>query len=167
MTANFDVSAHYDATVEQVLDVLADRAFYESLAGKTWLEPDRVDAIDREPESLTTVVHYSYVGKLSSKADRFVKRDDLKWIEEVRYDLNSGAITGGVLVDDPGKAKMISASAEGSLKESGGGADHRVKGAIKVHGVPLVGGRAEKWLANTFAEHTRRLQAALAERLTS
>ncbi|MGI9577704.1 MAG: DUF2505 domain-containing protein [Microthrixaceae bacterium] len=146
----FGFEQRWTASVEDVVDLYCDEAFWSTVSGFTKTSPPEVLEITRNGDSAFTRLRWKLVVDLPSQASRFIDPDNVAWVEETTWNLPAATATVG-FVPSQGAA-LLKAKAEIAVVADGSEAVRRVTGELNVR-IPLLGGKVEHAIADGIGDH--------------
>ena len=158
----FGFEQRWTATVDEVVEVYLDPAFWAELTELSATRPPTVLGIERSGDRAVVRLRYSLSVELPREAARFIDPGDVTWVEETVWDLPRRSAEIRFLPTQAGG--LLKAGATAQLHDEGAAALRRIRGELKVR-IPLVGGRVERAIVEGVGEHLDAEAEAVAARL--
>ena len=158
----FGFEQRWAATVDEVIEVYLDPAFWSELTELRTTRAPEVLGVERNGDRAVVRLRYALSVDLPKEAARFLDPGDVTWVEETTWDLPGRTAQVRFLPAQGGG--LLRASATADLHEDAGEALRRIRGELKVR-VPLVGGRVERAIVDGVGEHLEAEADAVAARL--
>ena len=158
----FGFEQRWTATVDDVVEVYLDPAFWSELTALRATRPPEVLGIERSGDRAVVRLRYALSVDLPKEAARFIDPGDVTWVEETTWDLPARSAQVRFLPAQGGG--LLRASATADMVDEDGEALRRIRGELKVR-VPLVGGRVERAIVDGVGEHLDAEADAVAARL--
>ena len=92
----FGFEQRWEASVDDVLAVYIDEAFWSSMAGLSKTNPPEVLGVERHAGRVVVRLRFRLSVDLPSQASRFIDPDDVAWVEEHDWDLDRTPGRGAV-----------------------------------------------------------------------
>lgn len=157
---DFQISHTFDATPQDVAEVLLDEGFQASLQDIASLAAREVVHQEERPDS--TVLRRTRCVldiEVSGVAAKFLGDQPPSWIEEAVWDPAVMRWQWKILPEVAGE--LLKASGDIAIQEEGTGASRTVSGIVKVS-VPLYGSKVEGWIVDgieaAYDEEAQRLE---------
>ena len=141
---DFEISHEFDASAEEVADVLLDEAFQDSLHDLGSLEVREV--LDQREGKDGTVLRRTRCVldlQVTGAAQKFLGDQRPAWVEEAVYDPDTLSWTWKILPEVA--AELLDAKGTIAIEDDGEAAIRTVSGTVKVK-VPLYGSKVEGWI---------------------
>jgi hypothetical protein len=136
----FHAEHRFSGTVREVVELLADPAFYVGLTRPDSSQPEVLE--QRASGDLTVVrLRYEFTGTLDPIARRLLGANRLTWIQELR--VNRSTAIGTLSYGAENEPKRLHGSASFALSPDGDGTIRRLDGELVV-AVPGIGPMAER-----------------------
>jgi hypothetical protein len=162
VAVKFGFEQTWQATVQDVVGVYLDEAFWKGVTGFSRTSPPEVLEVSSSGGTGLTRLRWRLSVDLPGEASRFIDPDDVSWVEETRWDVAAASATVAFHPDQA--ATLMRASASVAMAQKGGEAVRTVRGELKVR-IPLLGGRVEHAVADAIGEHLEEEAEAVAGRL--
>lgn len=158
----FGFEQRWNATVDDVVEVYLDPAFWSGLSSLRATKAPMVLDIERGDRRAVVRLRYGLAVDLPREAARFIDPGDVTWVEETTWDLSQRSASVRFLPEQG--AGLLRASATASMTAEGADAVRAVRGELKVR-IPLVGGKVERAIVEGVGEHLDAEADAVADRL--
>jgi hypothetical protein len=157
---DFSATERIAAPRDQVIQALADPAYYEFLATSvTSLKPPELLGASVSDTEVALHVRYAFAGELSGAAKMAIDASKLTWVIDTRLDLASYVATLDLIPDH--YADLISCDAGLSFEADGDETVEVFDGSLTVK-IPLLGATAERVIVGGLLRHLSDEAAAVA-----
>jgi hypothetical protein len=150
----FSITQRYrDASPAEVMAAYTDPALYATFDGLTKVAPPTVVSRHQESDVVTLVLQMRFVAELNAAARRVVDPAKITWLQDERYDFDSG--TASVVFKPDNYADRFSSQGGYSFDvdpTDANGTVRTVQGDLRVR-MLLVGGQVEGALVSGLREH--------------
>jgi len=158
----FDFEQRWTAAPDEVVEIYLDESFWTGLTDLAATSTPEVLDISRTADRAVVRLHYVLSVELPKEAARFIDPDEVAWIEQTTWDLDTRTAKVEFIPDQAGK--LLKASAGATLGTQGDDTVRDIRGEVKVH-IPLLGGRVEKVIVEGVNDHLGEETEAVRARL--
>jgi hypothetical protein len=148
----FRVDQRFAESVDDVLAMYTDPAFYATLSGLPKVgTPEVLSREDQAADRVLLRVRYAFTADLPRAALAAIDPKKLTWVEEATFDLAARTSRSRLLPDH--YPDRLTASASATYEPAGDDhATRRVRGDVRIR-MPFVGGQVEKAIVSGLREH--------------